>query len=71
MYKIFLRITFSLLILYISQPVFSETATVTGLYYPLVAEYKELHWDPKYAHQAYYQVYLNNIELQTFPLEEE
>ena len=49
---------------------YSQQATVTGLYYPLVAEYKKQHWNPAYAHKAYYQAYLNNVELHKFPLEE-
>jgi hypothetical protein len=49
---------------------YSPQAVVTGLYYPLVADYKKQHWDPEHAHKAYYQVYLNNVDLQNFPLEE-
>lgn len=49
---------------------YSQQASVTGAYYPLVAEYKKQHWDPKYAHKAYYEAYLNNVELHNFPLEE-
>jgi hypothetical protein len=49
---------------------YSQQATVIGAYYPLVAEYKKQHWDPEYAHKAYYQAYLNHAELQQYPLEE-
>lgn len=50
---------------------YSHKATVIGAYYPLVVEYKKQHWNPEYAHKAYYDAYLNNVELHDFPLEEE
>lgn len=50
---------------------YSKESTVTGLYYPLVAEYKKQHWNPEHAHKAYYEAYLNNVELHDFPLEKE
>lgn len=49
---------------------YSQQAKVTGAYYPLVAEYKKQHWDPKAAHKSYYQAYLTHAELHHFPLEE-
>lgn len=42
---------------------YSKEATVIGLHYPTVAEYKKQHWDPHFARQAYYGAYLNNTQL--------
>ena len=47
--------------------VYSEVEVI-GLHYPLVAEYKQKHWDKASAHNAYCDVAKNHPELNDYPL---
>lgn len=49
---------------------YGNQATVVGLFYPLVAEYKKGHWDERATHEAYYEAALSHPELKGMPLEQ-